>query len=243
MEQPFVERKLLFFTYARVILNDELLARLIRERAYSYIVGISHKKLDLGPLVSVRRKKTINVYLTAQWDEIFRKFNDTARNEIRRTERMEELSFTLNDGNWNEVYAMYKAHRHARKLPMHPLSFLQFCMLCNAYWRGRLISTITCYDAKPYLRIQNIFSRVAADDKELRRVAGFAARRLVSELCKYGNKNGYTLLDMASANVTDPNKAGITQFKNSFGGILEDEYTYTYKARVPRFLGKLRKII
>lgn len=243
MNQPFIEQKYFFFTYARVILNDELLTRLIRERAHSYIVGISHNELNLGPAVSVRRKKTINVYLDKPFEEIFRGFNETARNEIRRTERMKELTFTVNDGKWNEVYAVYLCHRKARSLPIHPLPFLQQCMLFNAYWRGELISTITCYNAKPYLRIQNIFSSVAGDNKELRRVIGYASRRLVYEICKYGNENGYKLLDMASANITDPAKAGITQFKNSFGGILKDEYTYTYKKFLPWLFGKLKRVI
>lgn len=240
MDQPFVERKYIFFTYARVILNDELLAGLIRDCAHSYIVGVSHNRLDLGFAVSIRQKKTIIIRLDAAIEEIFRKFNDTARNEVRRTERMSDLVCTRNDNNWDEVYAMYKAHRKERGLPIHPLAFLRWGMQFSAYWHDELISTITCYDAKPYLRIQNIFSRLAADDKELRRIIGYASRRLVYELCKFGSQNGYTLLDMASANVTDRAKAGITQFKSSFGGTIADEYIYTYKRAVPRLFGKLK---
>lgn len=243
MNQPFVERKFIFFTYARVILNDELLTRLIQKRAHSYVVGISHNKLDFGSSVSVRQKKTIIIKLDAPLEEIFRKFSDTARNEIRRTEKTGDLTFSRNDGNWKKVYALYLRHRNERGLPVHPLPFLQQCMLFNAYWKGTLISTITCYDAKPYLRIQNIFSKLAKGDMELRRVTGYAARRLVYEICKYGNKNGYRLLDMASANITDPVKAGITQFKNSFGGMLEDEYTYTHKKLLPHLFGKLRRVL
>lgn len=243
MAQPFLERKFLFFTYARVILNDELLQRLIRDHAYSYIVGVSHKELVFNVPVAMRQKKTINIYLRKPLEEVFRGFSDTARNEIRRTETMRDLTFTKDDGNWDAVYAMYKIHRKARGLPVQKVSFLQQCMAFNAYWRGELVSTITCYDAKPYLRIQNIFSRIAGDDRELRRVTGYASRRLVYEICKFGNEGGYALLDMASANVTDPRKAGITQFKNSFGGIMEDEYTYTFKKNMPRLLGALRKML
>ena len=240
MDQPFVERKYLFFTYARVILNDELLAWLVRDCAYSYIVGVSHNQFDLGHQVSIRQKKTIMIRLDMSIEKIFQKFNDTARNEVRRTERMSDLVFTCNDGNWNEIYTMYKAHRKERGLPIHSLKFLQWGMQFSAYWQGRLISTITCYNAKPCLRIQNIFSRIAADDKELRRITGYASRRLVYEICKFGSQNGYTLLDMASANVADPAKAGITQFKSSFGGTIADEYIYTYKGAIPRLFGKLK---
>jgi len=176
-------------------------------------------------------------------EEIFRGYSDTARNEIRRTEKMEGLQFTRDDGKWGDVYAMYLKHRNARGLPVHTCSFLQQCMLFNAYWNGTLISTITCYDAHPYLRIQNIFSRLDGGDKELRRIAGFAARRLVHEICTYGNGNGYQLLDMASANFTNPARAGITQFKNSFGGVVSDEYTYTYKSALARFAGRIRNMV
>ena len=243
MAQPFVERTYLFFRYARVILNDELLTRLIHERVYSYIVGVSHTKIAFEYNVSMRQKKTLIIPLDASLEQVFRSFNDTARNEIRRTERTPEFAFTVNDGKWDDVYALYRAHRKERGLPIHPLHFLKWGMLFNAYWKGVLISTITCYDAKPYLRIQNIFSKLAGKDKELRRITGYASRRLVYEICKYGNENGYTLLDMASANITDPAKAGITQFKSSFGGVLIDEYIYTYKSALVRLMGKVRHFL
>jgi len=243
MKQPFVEHKYVFFTYARVILDDDLLRRIIHEQAYSYIVGLSHENLSFYVPVSVRKKQTINIYLDKPMEEVFRGYNDTARNEIRRTEKMEDLRFTRNDGTWSDVYGMYLQHRKERGLPVHALYFLQQCLLFNAYWKGVLVSTITCYDAHPYLRIQNIFSQLDGGDKELRRVAGFAARRLVYEICKYGNGNGYQLLDMASANFTNPTKAGITQFKSSFGGIVSDEYTYTYKSSLVQLVGRIRNII
>lgn len=238
-----MEHKYIFFTYARVILNDDLLRRLVRERAYSYIVGVSHEHLSFDVPVSIRKKQTINIYVDKSPEEMFRAYSDTARNEIRRTEKMEDLQFTRDDGRWNEVYDMYLRHRKARGLPIHALSFLQQCLLFNAYWKGTLVSTITCYDAYPYLRIQNIFSRLDENDKELRRVAGFAARRLVHEICKHGNTKGYRLLDMASANFTNSAKAGITQFKSSFGGVVSDEYTYTYKSPLARFAGRVRNSI
>lgn len=246
MKQPYIERKFFFCTYARIILQDELLKCLIREKAHSYIVGVSHTAMSFERPVSVRKKKTLNIHLAKPMDDVFRGFNDTARNEIRRAERMSELRFTVNDNNWSDVYALYKTHRKARGLPLHPLSFLQNCLLFNAYWNEKLVSTVTCYDAYPFLRIQNIFSRIEherADPRESRRVAGFAARRLVYEICKYGNAKGYQLLDMASVNLTDPAKKGITAFKSSFGGEVADEFTYTYKGFIPRMVGGMRRFL
>jgi len=233
---PILYRRYLFFTSARVVLDDRLFLDLVRERAYSYVVGISHHLLDLPRDIAVKHKKTINIYLTGKFDDIFKRFNDTARNEIRRTLGSTEFSFSLNDGNYKDAYAMYRAFRVAKKLELRPLAFLQPCLLFSAYYKGELISTITCYDVFPYLRVQNIFSKLDESNKELRRLTGYATRRLIYEIAGFGNKRGYTLLDMASANFTEPAKAGITQFKSSFGGKVEDEYTYTYRSKMVQFI-------
>ncbi|PJE64575.1 MAG: hypothetical protein COU90_01925 [Candidatus Ryanbacteria bacterium CG10_big_fil_rev_8_21_14_0_10_43_42] len=240
MENPIVERKYIFFSSARVILNDNLFLSLVKKKAYSYIVGVSHKKLPVGPDIKIKHKKTINIYLNGTFDDIFKKFNDTSRNEIRKTFNMKEYFFKQGDVDMDAVYALYKPHRIEKKLEVRRKSFLAPCLIFTAYYNNELISVITCYDAKPYLRIQNIFSKLSNDDKEIRRITGYASRRLVYELCKYGNQRGYILLDMASANFTDPGKAGITQFKNSFGGRIEDEYIYTYRNTIPRILGNLK---
>jgi len=237
---PLLYRRYLFFTSARVILNDQLFSDLVRKRACSYIVGISHHTLNLPRNVAVKRKKTINISLAGSFDDIFKHFNDTARNEIRRTFEITEFSFTVNDGNYKEVYLLYRLFRIAKKLKLRPLAFLASGLLFSAYYKSELISTITCYDAFPYLRIQNIFSKLDRGDRDVRRLVGYATRRLIYEICRYGNMQGFSLLDLASANFTNPAKAGITQFKSSFGGIVADEYTYTYRSGILRFLGGIR---
>ncbi|MDP2947297.1 MAG: hypothetical protein Q8N88_04215 [Nanoarchaeota archaeon] len=68
-----------------------------------------------------------------------------------------------------------------------------------------------------------------------------ATRRLVYEVCKYGKEHNYKLFDLGSmpADLKDKKKAGIAAFKGSFGGTLEDEYTYTYKSKLYKFFEKL----
>jgi len=51
-------------------------------RLYSII---SHKKIGLAGL-GMREKDTATIDLTLPLDEIFSRFNDTTRNEIRRTQ-------------------------------------------------------------------------------------------------------------------------------------------------------------
>ncbi len=240
-QNPIITKRFGLFTSARVILDDDLFLKLVRERAHSYIVGISHSVLIVPGDIVVKHKKTINIYLGGAFEDVFKRFNDTARNEVRRTFSMSELSFTMNDGNYAAVYPLYRAFRIAKKLELRPLTFLTPCLLVSAYLKGELISAITCYDVFPYLRIQNIFSKLDTGDKDVRRLTGYATRRLIYELCKYGNEHGHILLDMASANFTDLTKAGITQFKGSFGGKVEDEYTYTYRSPFIQFLSNIRR--
>lgn len=240
-QNPILIKRYMFLTSARVILHDELFLDLVRKHTHAYIVGISHHALSVPASVAVKHKKTINIYLDGTIDDIFKCFNDTARNEVRRTFAMSGFSFTMNDGNYTAVYPLYRAFRIAKKLELRPLAFLKPCLLFSAYYNGELISVITCYDVFPYLRIQNIFSKLDNGDKEVRRLTGYATRRLIYEICKYGADHGHILLDMASANFTDPAKAGITQFKGSFGGRVEDEYTYTYRSPFIRFLSIFRR--
>ena len=241
--KSIIQRRYLFFKSARVILDDDLFFELVKKRKYSYIIGISHNQLKVPKYIKIKRKKTINIYLDKRLDDVFRAFNDTSRNEIRKTFRMPEFSFVRNHKDFKEVYKVYKAFRKNKKMDIKSPSFLKAAMLFKAYYKGELISVITCYDAFPYLRIQNIFSKLHKGDKDLRRLIGYATRRLVYEICKYGNEGGYKLLDLAGVNLVDPKKAGITQFKSSFGGKIENEYTYTYKSPIARMLIFIRDFI
>lgn len=242
-QNPILIKRYRFFTSARVILEDELFLKLLKNPHYSYITAISHHTLKVPTGVKAKHKKTINIYLDGGIDAVFAKFNDTARNEIRKTFKLEGLEFRHNDGNWEEMYALYRRFRAAKHLEQKPLSFLKPSLVFSLYWRGELISCMTCYDVFPYLRIQNIFSKLNHDDKDLRKMIGYATRRLIYEVCRYGCEHGYRLVDLASANFTDPKKAGITAFKSSFGGVVEDEYTYTYRSGPIRLLGGLYRAV
>lgn len=230
---PILTKRYLFFTSARVILDDELFLQLVRERAYPYIIGISHDILRVLPTMRVKHKKTINIYLDGSLDAILPRFSDTARNEVQRTMRMPEFSFRIEKGISKELYDFYCIFQKAKNLEVRPRAFLEGALPFVAYYNGEFISAVTVYDVSPYLRVQSIFSRVGGN-KDTRRIAGYAARRLIYEICTYGNERYYTLLDLASANFSDPAKAGITQFKSSFGGRVEDEYIYTYRSPLVR---------
>ena len=238
-----IERKRPFLSSARIILDDELLGRAMREKDYAYITAISHNRFDLGADVSVKPKKTIGIRLQGKTiDELLQSFNDTSRNEVRRTFGMSEIEVRV-DTDPDAAYDLYMRFERAQgRTSQRKESFLQ-SKIWNAYLEGHLVSSIACYDAKPILRIRAIYSeRMWKENKEKYQKIGFATKRLVYEICKYGVENGYALVDMGAANFTDPAKKGVTQFKSSFGGGVMDEYTYTYKSSLFRFISKFIRL-
>jgi hypothetical protein len=231
-----IERHHFFLSSARVILDDALLTRLLQEKTYAYITGISHNKLQVDETISIKPKKTILIPLTSGIETISNGFSDTVKNEIRRTHTLEGFSFAIDTDKEASytLYAEFECMQH--RVPQHKESFLQ-SKIFNAYLHGQLVSAIACYDAKPTLRIRAIYSqRLTTDEKERYKTIGFITKRLVYEICAYGHANGYTGVDMGAVNLTDPAKKGIAQFKSSFGGYIVDEYTYTYKSKLFRFL-------
>lgn len=238
---PIVERKYAFFKSARVILNDELFLHLVRDKAYSYIVGLSHQDLSVPLGVKAKHKKTSLINLKHPIDQILARFRDTTRNEVRKTFGMPEMKIVMNDARTGEMHELYRAFRKAKNLEIHYKSFLESATRFSAYYNGELIAVITVYEVPPKMRIQNIFSKIDHEDSEMRKIVGFATRRLMYDICKYGSEHGYESLDLASVNLSDPAKSGITQFKLSFGGDISDEYTYTYRSSIIQILSKLKR--
>lgn len=239
-----IEHKRPVLSSARIILDDELLRRAMRDKSYAYVTAISHHRFDFGPGVSVKPKKTIVVHLGGMTPEkLLQTFNETSRNEIRRTFSMADLAIRR-DTNLDVAYDLYARFERAQgRTPQHKESFLKSRIWC-AYLDGRIISAIACYDSKPILRVRAIYStRLWEKDKNRYALTGFITRRLVYEICAYGIKNGYTGVDMGAANFKDSTKQGVTKFKSSFGGEVVDEYTYTYKSKLFRFIKLISRLL
>ena len=240
-KNPIVERKNIFFTRARVILEDELFLRLLKEKEYSYIVAISHAVLPVASSIKIKQKKTLLINLKKSAEDTLATFHDTARNEVRKTFSILGLEITRDDNRLEDMYRLYKDFRKVKHLETHGPGFLQAATRFNAYYKNELISVVTVYGVFPKLRIQNIFS-LTTEDPELRKIIGYATRRLIYEVCAYGAAKNYESLDLASINLHSQAKAGITKFKMSFGGEVIDEYTYTYRSPFVRSLGFWKNI-
>jgi len=224
--------KKLFFNTINVILEDDKLDELIKSGRYSKISALSYKRMNL-PDFSVQTKTTALILLDKEEDEIFSKFNHTTRNEVRRTYKNKDLKFIADDKNFDESYSLYKDFEYTQgRVPVSKRE-LKGCKLFSANYKGEMISAVYLTTSFPYLRLRSIFSkRLKVDDKELRKIISNATRRIIWEVCLWGQKNNFKLLDLASVNFKNPRTANITQFKMSFGGQVINEYTHIYKSKL-----------
>jgi len=191
----------------------------------------------------LRAKTTALINLEQTEDDIFGKFRDTTRNEIRRTYKNSDLSFRFFNSVDDESYDIYKDFEYLQGRLPAPKENLKNCLFFGAYYKNKLISAIYLIATRPYLRIRSIFSkRLRSEDKELYKIISNSTRRLIWEICQWGKKEDYKSLDMASVNFDNPKTANITKFKMSFGGKVVNEYTYTYTSFLYKLLEKMVKI-
>ncbi len=231
-----VHRRFLFSS-ARIILDDEELKKALREKCYSYITGLSYNKFDFGPEVKIKNKKTIVISVkNLSAEDFLWQSSETTRNEIRRTFKMPELFFRVPCEDAETIYRLYSDFEKEGGRIVRSKDYFQKSLLAGAYLDDRLIAAIICYDASPVLRINAIVS--LRHDESIRKYISFATRRLIFELFQYGSQKKYESLDLGGINVTEKEKLGITAFKRSFGGVGQDEYTYSYASSFARIFSK-----
>ena len=243
-----ISKKFIFKT-ALIVLEDEAAQPIIDSGKYSFIRVVSYKDKDIPGFIK-SAKTTALIDLTQSEDDIFSKFNDTTRNEVRKTMKEGGISIKSGVPIDDASYDMYSAFEFAQGRAPVPRSELKDCLLFGVYLSGDLLSGIFVIPSKPYLRIRSIFSkRLQTEDKEMYKHISNATRRAMWEICLWGKKEGYRSLDLASVNLTNPKTANITKFKMSFGGAIVNEYTYTYKSKLfssleflARFRVALRKL-
>jgi len=233
-----IESRKFIFNTVNVILEDDKLEGIIKSGKYSKISATTYAEKDL-PGFDVLTKTTALISLGEKEDDILGKFNDTTRNEIRRTYKNKNLKFVTDDKNFDESYSLYKDFEYTQgRVPVSGKE-LKKIKLFAAYFKEEMISAIYVAESFPYLRIRSIFSkRLKTDDKETRKIISNATRRLTWEVCLWGKKNNFKSLDMASVNFKNPKTATITKFKMSFGGKVVNEYTYIYKSNWFKFFEK-----
>lgn len=215
-----------YFRFLTSAIDPALAADLPRK--YRYVCIYSYAPAELTDY-TLRIQPTPVIRLALQREEIFAKFKDTTRNEIRRTERLPELTFVSPDPNCQASYQLY--YQIKRNDGVRPDLQRQFtgCLFFNAYWQGALAASISCYDSGVHLRLKHIVSRRKESGFEPR-IAGYATRRLIWDICCWGKAQGRAWVDLGGINLVDPTKRGINAFKGSFGGDVVNFYIYRYES-------------
>lgn len=226
------ESKKSFFKTVSVILDDDNIPSIIDSGKYSSIVILSYNKLNMPGFLEYS-KPTLLIKLDRPEKDIFSSFNDTTRNEIRKTYKENNLSFKFFESPTEESYEVYKKFEYNQgRVPVSYQKILN-TIFFGAYLDNVLISGIYINKSFPYLRIRSIFSqRLKEDDRNKYKIIAYSTRRIVWEACLWGMKNGYISLDMASVNINNPKTLSIAKFKMSFGKDLTPEYTYIYKTKM-----------
>lgn len=173
------------------------------------------------------KQATYAINLTQGPDRIFANFHSTTRNQINKVSRNSDVTLKLLDPDEASSYELYaEVKKEDGANPDIRDEFVN-CIYANAYLRGSLFVTITFYDNGVQLRLKHIASlrKCIGDD---RKFVAHATRAIIWKLCEWASARGRTLLDLGGANFTDPAKAGITQFKGSFGGDLIELSIYRY---------------
>lgn len=167
------------------------------------------------------QKNACVIDLTNGAENAFSNFHATSRNEVRRSEKIENLQFQSGAGvDFESYFLFYKTCENARAWFPVPEAELQNSLVFSAFFEGQPISGMSAYAHEDRLRVGRIFSlKRANSDKRLNNsLFGCAAKRIVFELCKFGADKGYKTLDLGGLDLQRPAKAGIAKFKLSLGG-------------------------
>ncbi|MGB0578171.1 MAG: GNAT family N-acetyltransferase [Limisphaerales bacterium] len=196
------------------------------------------------------RKFTKLIDVTQDEDKIFANFSKTSRYEVRRAGK-EKLDFgVITDKAVFEKF--YNEFAAAKDLGQMDEMFL------NAYWPHMKVTSMG-RDGEPFVMHAYVvdeklgrlnLSHSASGfrgmyDKELRRLYGRANRLLHFEDMKWACREGYRCYDFGgyALETKDKSLAAVNEFKDSFGGELVEESSFTSTGlkqfrRVKRLFGR-----
>lgn len=230
------ELSFLGFPYARILsrrVTGEDAEQL--KKKYHYIHIYSFEKENL-PGFDVRVQKTPIFDLSENREGLFKKFNDTCKKHIRRGERNPDLKLVALDNDVAASYALYERIKSQEGARPDIKKEFENCIFFNAYLKGEMIVTMSFYDNGEIIRAKHIAS-VRKEKSEDAKIVAHASRRLNWEVMQWGNASGRKIFDLGGI-TDDPAKAGIREFKKSFGGDDVEVYIYRYTTPIFAFLKK-----
>lgn len=154
----------------------------------------------------------------------------TCRNEIRRSFKIEDFTIEINTTPLDELFSFHLQCENERSwLPVPPEELLGSIIICVRY-QDELISGMSAYFKKDFLRVGRIFSRRKSEKYQdvPQVVFSSASRRVVYELTRVAFEKGFKYLDLGGISLDDDEKSGITKFKMSFGSKMNQIYLGRY---------------
>ncbi len=217
--------------------NDSEAAREVarNRRRYSRVTVMSLEPLDM-PDFDMSKDTTGIISLEPDIETVFSRFRKTVRNEISRTERDPDFSLKVSEDITDEGYALLQQFFQARGMASFPRSTYQGCMEFLAYDKGEPVSGVLLYPSSPAPMIAAIFSnrRITQDDEAYKRI-GYAGKRVMAEVCKWGSSNGMKAIDVASLHPDSTTIPGITEYKMAFAPTVVDRYVYSCSSPAYKF--------
>lgn len=228
------KRKHILHEPATVVLRE------VEKKGYAYISAASYVPLPLPKRFrSLRTKTTPVIRIQGKTlDDIKAGFTASARNQVNKSETLTALKIVCGNSK-REVEESFKLCNQlemAQGRPPFPWKKFASLSVCNAYYEGKLISTIAFVESVPVVRVFQFASMRMSDtlDKDRYKLIGVAGKRLVYELCRYGLAHGYEVVDLAYINLEDEHKKGVGDYKMQFGSEIVSEYRYEYKSFIYR---------
>lgn len=218
-------------------INKNIFYELIKKYDYIYLVSYNYIDLSFNNIdfslnnIEYLKKITPIIDLKNSVDNIFKKFRTNTRRGINQTFKIENLKFINLDKNYKEIYELNKNFEYSHGWKPTIIDEFINGYTFSAYYNNKIIAIISCNIDNNIIRVTNIASNRLENNNEYNKIVGYATRRLVYEICKWGVENNSEFFDLGIINLLDPTKKGIASFKSSFGGEIVDTYIYRYKSK------------
>ena len=216
------------FVRLYVVTADDVDALVEPVRAgVEYVFAYSLHDLGDVPGFSRQQKWTQLLRLDRSPTELLASLKKNTRYEINRTYRDEGTKIVVDDSERAESYRFYKEVKEADGVIPDIAEDFTSVRWLNAY-QGEQIITSTCwFDSGDVLRAKHIVSTRKQENGNAALV-GRLTRRLFWEACLLGLDSGYRYVDLGGLDPDDPDKRGVTAFKQSFGGEMVKIFVYRY---------------
>lgn len=196
------------------------------ENDYVFVYSL----VDLGDVegFSHETKATQLVALDGTEDEVFAGLNKNNRYKVRRSYRDEEITVVADDDRRAESLVFYQDIKTADGVTPDIDEDFATVRWINAYRGDELISSTCWFDSGEVLRAKHIVSTRKEEGSDPNLI-GRLTRRLFWEACVLGISGGRRFVDLGGVDTDDPAKAGVAEFKQSFGGDLVDVHVYRHE--------------